>query len=59
MYSLNFVFYEFHGLKFFHLAGYRWDGQDRGNMWEKKWFLNQNKVKVREQDSYSMSVENM
>lgn len=41
------------------LPGYRWDGQDRSNQWEKKWFLNQNKREAKESESYSYSTSGM
>ena len=44
----------------FNIApGYRWDGQDRSNAWEKQWFLNQNKREAKATDNYVHNVESM
>lgn len=39
--------------------GYRWDGVDRSNGYEKKWFETQNKKKAGEEEAYKYSVEDM
>lgn len=39
--------------------GYRWDGVDRSNGYEKKWFDVQSKKKAVEEEAYKYSVEDM
>lgn len=39
--------------------GYRWDGVDRSNGYEKKWFDKQNERKARQDEAYQYSVEDM
>lgn len=39
--------------------GYRWDGVDRSNGYEKKWFENINKKKASEEEAYRYSTEDM
>lgn len=39
--------------------GYRWDGVDRSNGYETKWFETQNKKKAVAEDAYKYSVEDM
>lgn len=39
--------------------GYRWDGVDRSNSYESKWFAAQNEKKARQEEAYKYSVEDM
>lgn len=39
--------------------GYRWDGVDRSNGYEKKWFQVQSQKKATEEEAYKYSVEDM
>lgn len=39
--------------------GYRWDGVDRSNGYEKKWFEAQSQKKATEEEAYKYSVEDM
>ncbi|KAL9889185.1 uncharacterized protein ACN427_008564 [Glossina fuscipes fuscipes] len=39
--------------------GYRWDGVDRSNGYESKWFAAQNEKKARQEEAYKYSVEDM
>jgi hypothetical protein len=39
--------------------GYRWDGLDRSNGFEAKWFLRQNEISAQSVDAYRWSTENM
>ena len=39
--------------------GYRWDGVDRSNGYEKAWFARVNKSKATAEESYKWSVEDM
>lgn len=39
--------------------GYRWDGVDRSNGYEKKWFENISQKKAIEEEAYKYSVEDM
>ncbi|KAG4301394.1 hypothetical protein PCK1_002320 [Pneumocystis canis] len=39
--------------------GYRWDGVDRGNGFEKAWFAYQSEKKVREAQAYAWSTEDI
>uniref|UniRef100_A0A1A9X2C0 BUD13 homolog n=1 Tax=Glossina brevipalpis TaxID=37001 RepID=A0A1A9X2C0_9MUSC len=39
--------------------GYRWDGVDRSNGYESKWFEVQNEKKARQEEAYKYSVEDM
>lgn len=39
--------------------GYRWDGFDRSNGYEKKWFDQINQKKAVEEEAYKYSVEDM
>lgn len=39
--------------------GYRWDGVDRSNGYEKKWFSVQSQKKASEEEAYKYSVEDM
>lgn len=39
--------------------GYRWDGVDRSNGYEKKWFDVLNQKKAGEEEAYKYSVEDM
>ncbi|OLL27097.1 Pre-mRNA-splicing factor cwc26 [Neolecta irregularis DAH-3] len=41
------------------LPGYRWDGVDRSNGFEKQYFTKQNEVKLREEAAYGWSTEDM
>lgn len=39
--------------------GYRWDGVDRSNGYEKRWFEVQNKKKAMQEEAYRYSTEDM
>ncbi|XP_028157337.1 BUD13 homolog, partial [Ostrinia furnacalis] len=39
--------------------GYRWDGVDRSNGYEKKFFENQSKRKAQEEEAYKWSTEDL
>lgn len=39
--------------------GYRWDGVDRSNGYERKWFDQLNQKKAGEEEAYKYSVEDM
>jgi pre-mRNA-splicing factor CWC26 len=39
--------------------GYRWDGVDRSNGYEKDWFGTVNKKKAVEEEAYKWSVEDL
>lgn len=39
--------------------GYRWDGVDRSNGYEKKWFEAQNSKKAVEEEAYKWSIADM
>lgn len=39
--------------------GYRWDGVDRSNGYETKWFDVQSKRKAGEEEAYKYSIEDM
>ena len=39
--------------------GYRWDGVDRTNGFEKAWFARESNRKATADDAYKWSVENM
>jgi pre-mRNA-splicing factor CWC26 len=39
--------------------GHRWDGVDRSNGYEKKWFEVQNAKKAQQEDTYKWSTEDM
>jgi len=41
------------------LPGYRWDGVDRSNGFEKQYFMKQNEVKLRQEAAYGWSTEDM
>ncbi|XP_022193530.2 BUD13 homolog [Nilaparvata lugens] len=39
--------------------GYRWDGVDRSNGFEKQWFTTQNNRKARDEEAYKWSISDM
>ncbi len=41
------------------VTGYRWDGVDRSNGWEKQLFLKMNERHAQSNDAYAWSVEDM